>query len=43
LLAYGKSLNYVPLSSRHPVGDEQNERDKRWKIVISTEIEPDEI
>jgi predicted transcriptional regulator of viral defense system len=42
LLAYGKSLNYVPLSSRHPVG-EQIERDKRWKIVINTEIEPDEI
>jgi predicted transcriptional regulator of viral defense system len=43
LLAYGKRLNYVPLSSRHPVGGEQNERDKRWKILINTEIEPDEI
>lgn len=40
LLAYGKRLNYMPLSSRHPAG---GERDKRWRIVINTEIEPDEI
>ena len=40
LLAYGKRLNYVPLSSRHPSG---GERDKRWRVEINTEIETDEI
>ncbi len=40
LLAYGKRLNYVPLSSRHPSG---GERDKRWRVEINTEIETDDL
>lgn len=40
LLAYGRRLNYIPLSLRH---SGSNKRDKRWKIEINTEIEPDEI
>ena len=40
LLAYGKRLNYVPLSSRHPSG---GERDKRWRVEVNTQIETDEL
>lgn len=41
LLAYGKRLNYVALSTRSK--KETMLRDSRWKININTEIETDDI
>ena len=41
LQTYGKRLNYIQLSSRHPSSDIS--KDKRWKIFINTEIESDEL
>jgi len=41
LQTYGKRLNYIQLSSRHPTSDFS--KDKRWKIFINTEIESDEL
>lgn len=41
LLAYGKRLNYIPLSTRSK--KENTLRDSRWKININTEIETDDI
>ena len=40
LIAYGKRLNYVPLSSRHASGGERN---KRWRVEVNTQIETDEL
>lgn len=39
LLAYGKRLNYIPLSTRSK--KETMFRDSRWKININTEIQTD--
>lgn len=41
LLAYGKRLNYIALSTRSK--KETLLRDSRWKININTEIETDNI
>jgi len=41
LLAYGKRLNYIALSTRSK--KETMLRDSRWKININTEIETDDI
>jgi predicted transcriptional regulator of viral defense system len=40
LQPYYKELKYRPLSGDHPT--DQAERNKRWKLVINQEIEPDE-
>lgn len=42
LFAYGKRLNYVPLSTRHPLAPDV-ERDSKWKIKINNEIEIDDL
>lgn len=36
-----KQLRYRPLSTSHPTEDA--ERDKKWKIIINQEIDPDDI
>lgn len=41
LCAYGKRLNYIPLSTRSE--NENAPKDTRWKIYINTEIEPDDL
>ena len=40
LQTFGRRLNYVPLSSRHPLRDDDT--DRRWKIYVNTNlIRPD--
>lgn len=39
--ASGKKMLYTPLSKEHDIDD--SERNKRWKILVNTEIEIDEI
>lgn len=41
LVAYGKRLNYIVLSTRS--NKETTLRDSRWKLNINTEIETDDI
>lgn len=41
LLAYGKRLNYIALSTRSR--KETTLRDSRWKVIINTEIQTDDI
>ena len=41
LRIYGKRLNYIPLSTSS--GNNNAEKDNRWKIYINIEIETDDL